>query len=193
MTRFSFYREIHKAIRAMLLDAVTESGRLDWTDGTAAASFRRNLENVFVLLAAHAEHEEEFIAPLLEKSAISVAHLVARTHRHHDVALRHLLAQLEAIDSNAPDAEAKGHEFVVALSRFAGETLIHMAEEEEEAMPALWRVYTDGQLLDVGLRLIGSIAPDERAGWLPWQRASFNHKELVKLETIAAELAAPRY
>ena len=179
--RFSFYREVHKGIRSLLLDLVVKSGRIDWTDNLSVATFRLDVQNAFALLSAHAEHENEFIAPLLAVASRPAGEVFDSAHDDQEVTLHDLLVALHAIDPEAGDASTRGHEFVVKLSRLAGELLTHMADEEEIAMPAMWSVYDDAALLAVDQQLVASISPDRMAAYLKWMLPAMNTPERVDM------------
>lgn len=190
MQRLSFYRVIHKAIRAMLLDLVVRAGRVDWTDATDVAAFRKQMQNAFALLAAHAEHEERVVAPMLDLAAISTARVIGSAHRDQETDLQNLMLMLDAVDPAAEDAASAGHVLVVALSRFAGESLAHMADEEELAMPALWRAYDDAQIEDAYKRILAGVTPDQMGSMLPWIAPSINRAERMEFVGATAAIAA---
>ena len=176
MNRPNFYRTVHKGIRAMLFDIVVRAGRTDWDDTVAVATLRVDVQNAFAKLASHAEHENNAVAPLLEKAAVSVARLIGGAHDDQDVQLQRLLLLLDSVDG-----DARGHEFVVALSRFVGESLVHMADEEEQAMPALWRAFDDAQLLGAHQKIMAAIPPDAMESWMRWIVPSINRSERLML------------
>jgi hypothetical protein len=175
--RASFYREVHKGIRSMLLDLVVRSGRVDWTDQLEATTFRQDLQSVFALLSSHAHHESEFITPLLVKYAKPVAEILEGAHHEQETQLDSLLAAAHAIESVRPDAPVKGHAFVVRLSRIVGEMLVHMADEEDVAMAALWEALDDAAIEAVHQQLVASIAPDKMVAFLRWMIPAMNGEE----------------
>jgi hypothetical protein len=139
--RRDVYRNIHKGIRVMLFDLVQKSGRTDFTDAADVARLTADARDTFELLAGHAQKEDEFIMPLLRAHAPQLAQMFDAEHEDQEARLPILLASLEAIDANESGADRLGHAFVVQLSRFAGELLAHMADEEVELNSALERVH----------------------------------------------------
>ena len=176
MNRPSFYRTVHKGIRAMLFDVAVRAGRTDWDDAVAVAALRIEVQNAFAKLVTHAEHENNTVAPMLEKAAVSVARVIGGAHDDQDVQIQRLMLLLDSVDS-----DARGHEFVVALSRFVGESLVHMADEEEQAMPALWRVFNDAQLIEAHQKVMAAIPPDAMESWMRWIVPSINRSERLML------------
>ena len=179
--RHSFYRDIHKGIRVMLFDLIEKSGRLDVTDAQALAMYRSELTCAIELLEDHAHHENEFVAPLLEKASPELAKLIGGNHVDQEQQLADLVARLAAIDSKAADARQQGHAFVVQLSRVVGELLTHMADEEELIMPALWSILDDAELMKVHQALVASITPDKFTRSATWMLPAMNRHERLEV------------
>ena len=180
--RPSFYREVHKGIRSFLLDLQVKAGQTDWTNVNAVATFRREADAVFGMLSFHAHHEDEHIAPLLEKAAPEVAKILGANHQEQEQELRDLRDQLAAVN----DA-AEGHQFTLALSRFAGESFVHMADEEEIAMTAIWNAFDDSVILDAHRRLVGSIPRETMTAFMRWILPAVNPTERAILENALKE------
>lgn len=189
--RHNFYGTIHKAIRVLMLDLVRKSGRLDFTDARAVAEFRGEVAQAFDLLESHAEHENTFIGPVVEQHAPELSHHVAPTHEEQEHEIDELAAMLEAIDPRAADAPVHGHAFVVALSRFFGDLMMHMADEEEQIMPALQAVMTDAELIAVEERIVASIPPEKMVQYLSIMIPAINTPERIELLDGARATAPP--
>ena len=185
--RYNLFKESHKAIRSLLLDLVRKSGRTDFNDRDSLDMFRAEVRGAFALLESHACHEETFIASLIQAHAPELAGLIGGSHQDQERQSRHIIESLGAIDARSVDAAPRGHSIVVWLSRFAGEILYHMADEEERLLPLLWRALTDEELIEVERRLVASVPPDETASFLSWMLPAVNTPERVaKLRNIRA-------
>lgn len=179
--RLDLYRNVHKGIRVMLFDIVRESGRTDFANPAEVARLREDVAGIFELLESHAHTEDRFMMPLVERLAPALAKEFGAAHEEQEALLPGLLADLVTIDPAADDAEARGHQFVVRLSRIAGELLVHMADEELEINVALWNAMTDEELVAVERELVGSIPPEKMGRYLrymlpamsPTERATF--------------------
>lgn len=180
-SRPSFYIEVHKGIRSMLHDMTVRSGRVDWTDTASLASFSTTLQGGFALLSSHAETEERFIDPLLEKHAPEIAAVLGAAHEEQEVQLHELLVAVNSIDPASADARVRGQQLVVALSRVIGEMLTHMADEEEIAMPALWEKLDDAAILQVHQQIVASIPPEKMERFLRWMLPAINSAERVQM------------
>lgn len=177
--RHSLYREIHKGLRALLADLVERAGTTDFRDAASLATLKEAVHDGFQLLESHAHHEDTFIGPELERRLPELARRIGQAHASHEPEIESLVALMDAIEPSRPDAPARGHLFVVALSKFAAELNLHMAEEEEIVMPALWSVATDEELQEIEHRLIASIPPDKMTRYLRWMIPAMNTPERV--------------
>jgi hypothetical protein len=175
--RLDLYRNVHKGIRVMLFDLVQKSGRTDFTDITSVAKLRTETRELFELLESHAHNEDLYVMPLVHAAAPKLAAEFAAAHDDQEARLPGLLAALDSIDTSARDAEARGHAFVVQLSRVAGELLTHMADEELELNAALWQAYSDEELHAAEQRLVASIPPEKMARYLRWMLPAMNPAE----------------
>jgi len=189
--RHNFYREVHKGIRALLGTLVEQAGRTDFQDASEVAKLRRAVDEGFDILEGHARHETRFVAPLLRAHAQEAGLALDDDHEEQTRAIAGLRARLEAVDASDPSAAASGHAFVVALSRFAGELLVHMADEEERALPALWAAVDDSALLRTHQELLASLSPDEMAQSLTLMLPAMNGSERLAMVAQARASAPP--
>lgn len=179
--RLSLYKEIHKGVRSLMFEVTTRSGRVDFHDAEQVAAFRADVERTFRLLAAHAEHENEWIGPVIAKHAPALSDHIGMAHDDHESHFNAILSGLDAIDASAADAAVKGHRIVVSLSRFFGDLMVHMADEEQEVMPAIWAALTEEQVQTLHHDLVASIAPQEMAEWAAYMIPSANTPERVAM------------
>ena len=161
--RFSFYKQVHKGIRAVAHAMVERAQRTDFAQPRQVEELSRAVEEAFAIFEGHAAKETEFMTPVLRVCAPSLAADSDAEHREQELRLRDLRRALQAAARGGPSAPALGHAFVVGLSRFEGEMLVHMADEEERLMPALWAAFDDEALVRIHQALLASIAPAEKA------------------------------
>jgi hypothetical protein len=175
------YAVVHKGIRALLLRVVEQAGRTDYTEGAAVEALRAEAERAFQVLESHAEHEDRFVAPLIRAAAPQVARALDDDHGAQEARLEGLRSALAAVGSEPARRASQGHAFTVALSRFAGDTLVHMAEEEERAMPALWAALDDASIEEVHNALVASIPPAQRLEAATWMLPAMSAPERAQL------------
>jgi hypothetical protein len=189
--RHSFYRQIHKGIRAVAHGLVEQAGRTDFLDAGEVASLRASVEAAFGVFESHAAHETKFITPLLRVCAPHLAAESEADHRAQDLRLRDLRSALNLAAGGGAAAAAMGQAFVVGLSRFEGEMLVHMADEEERLMPALWAVFDDAALQRVHEALLASLSPAEKTEVLGWMLPALSAPERTELLTGVRKTAPP--
>jgi len=191
-TRFDLYALIHKALRAMMADALTALGRADVND---AEEFARALSQVRALLAAcasHVEHEDDFVHPALEARRPGAAAATAHDHLHHRAQIDALAAAVAAVEAT-PSAErgAGAHALYLQLADFIADNLRHMAAEERDNNAALQAAYSDAELIAIHDRLVGSIPPQQMAATLRWMLPNITAAERAAMLGGMA-LAVPR-
>lgn len=179
--RFNLYRDVHKGLRLLLSELVERAGRTDFGSAAELSRLRNEAYTAFDLLKSHARQEDAFFGPLLEQYCPRVARELDVDHEDQELKLRELACVLTGIDPNAQDASSRGHDFCVRLSRVVGELLVHMSEEEQRALPALWQRLSDESLQRVNAALMASITPAERTHWLKWMLRALNRPERVAL------------
>jgi hypothetical protein len=189
--RYTFYRDIHKGIRALLSSLVERAGQTDYTNPRQVSALKQAVDEGFFLLKAHAHHEETFIEPLVRAASPAVGRALDAAHEEQEGRFPQLRSLLTEASAAGPSADRLGHAFTVALSRFAGEMLVHMADEEERAMPALQAAMTDRQLMDVEQALVASVPPDKMARYLAWMLPAMSSPHRAGMLAEARKTAPP--
>jgi hypothetical protein len=179
--RRNFYKEIHKGIRALAHSVEDQAGRTDFRDAGEVAVLRETVERAFAVFESHAANETAFVTPALRACAPSAAADSDAEHRAQELRLRDLRAALALAAGAGERAPAFGHAFVVGLSRFVGEMLVHMAEEEERLMPALQAAYDDAALLGIHQAILASLPPQEKAEAVALMLPALNAPERAEL------------
>jgi hypothetical protein len=186
MERHSFFKEVHKGIRAAAADLLARAGRTDFADADGVSALQQRVEETFALIEAHARTEETFLLPLLRICAPDVAADSEADHRSQSLRLRDLRSALALAAAGGTPAQRSGHAFFVALSRFHGEMLVHMAEEEERQMPALWAAFDDAALRRVHRAVLDELPDAEKVATVRWMLLALNRRERAALFARAA-------
>jgi hemerythrin-like domain-containing protein len=181
--RPNFYRDVHKGIRILMFDLIEKSGRTDYGNPEELSSLRSAAHSCFELLGHHAEHENQALGAIVERHAPELLHLVGAAHDDQEKQIEDLMQMLERVDPADSDAAVAGHSFSVELSHFFGELLMHMADEEQQIMPALWRTHSDEELEGIHQRLVGTMPPERLASFLRWMLPAMNTPERVEMLT----------
>lgn len=191
--RFDFYASIHKAIRAMMFDALTGLGRMDPDDDADRAEHLDRVRALLTFCLKHIEHENVFVHPAIEARRPGVSYRVADDHDGHLEAIAQLELSVHAVE-RAPAAERRAAALHLyrALALFVAENFEHMHIEETEHNAALWSAYTDAEIIALHDRLVASIPPAESATVARWMLPFVDHAERVAIvEDMRAAAPAP--
>jgi hypothetical protein len=181
-TRFDMYAFIHKALRAMMGDALVALGRLDINEAEGMAQTLARLRALLAACLSHLQHEEDFIHPAIQARLPGAAGATAEDHRHH-------CAQIAALESAISKLEQAGlgqraalaHALYLELTAFVADNLQHMQVEERDNNATLQAAYTDEELLAIHDRLVASIPPQEMAATLRWMLPNLSAPERAAL------------
>jgi len=161
---FDIYRNIHKGVRSELFNVVGTAGRLDPADDCGVVALAEHVPELVSVLVAHAEHEDEFVQPVIERFQHSYAIEIAEAHPR----LEAQMAELEVLAARASDAcpdqvRLLTHRFYLGLASFTAEYLQHQEFEEFEVMVMLSQHLSFEELLTIDNAIVASIEPDMMA------------------------------
>jgi hypothetical protein len=190
--RFDMYAFIHKALRAMMADALVAIGRLDVDDAEESVQKLAQLRTLLAACESHLQHEEDFLHPAIEARAPGAARATADDHVHHRAQLEALEAAVIALEGARPAQRASmAHALYLQLANFVADNFLHMQVEERDNNAALQACYTDVELLAIHDRIIQAIPPQEMAATLRWMVPNLSAPERAALLGGLA-LAMPR-
>jgi hypothetical protein len=184
--RFDLYSAIHKALRNYMGAALLQLGRLDVTDELEVHACGATLLGLIDWLEHHLAIEERFVhGALAERQTTPLLSSLRRDHAEHERSFS-LLRQDVAVlvGSLGDDAEARRartHHLYLSLSRFIGDNLVHMANEETELNPLLWAAFTDDDLLGIYGRILASERPEQLELSVRWLLPAVEPDERVRI------------
>jgi hypothetical protein len=172
---------IHKALRALLYDTALTIQQTYFADADEAEMAIEKIEMVLYLFEQHAHHEDNNILPLIE---LYEHELVEEFEKEHvkDNELGKRLKHLVNIILAAEMDEEKifcGSAISKSFVEFMVFNLEHMAREERLINQALWKHYTDEQLMLVNQKLVASIPHEEKALNAKWMIRGVNNIEAI--------------
>jgi Hemerythrin HHE cation binding domain len=180
MNRLDVYTAVHKMHRARLFRLTVEAGQADPADTVTMTRLAAAVDALAAELAAHAEHEERFIHPLLRQNVPLLTARLDAAHVSLDTRLDHL--RQVAVAATAPAGPAADPNALYrALAAFTAAYLEHLAVEEGEALPALWDGCTDEELLGILASFRGSRSDAENLTSLLAELATLNPPEIERM------------
>ena len=144
------------------------------------------------MLVAHAEHEDGFVQPVIERFAPAYAAEIAEAHPR----LEAQMAELEVLADRAADAcpeQARllTHRLYLGLASFTSEYLQHQEFEEFEVMVMLSQHLSFDELLAVDNAIVASIEPDMMAQSAALMLPAMNIEDQTELYAGARAGAPP--
>ncbi len=190
------YRAPHKALRCALGRVLESAGRTDFGDRESVERFRAKLEAMVQLVTTHARLEVQYIDPLLGAHAPDEASELQHHHVELERKLHRVGAGLHAIDEllgsdgdfDREAARELGHSFYLALSRFVAVYLLHIADEEEQALPTLRQHVDEATLAGAVTLARASMDPAESASTTALILQSISPPERLALLSGASEV-----
>jgi hypothetical protein len=197
--RFDLLHLIHKALRHAILTFNLESGRTDFADADAVAALSLSWSELRTNLGSHAQHEDEFMFPLLRVRAPGEprhpfgwdGEVEALSEDH--VRIKQLESEMDALlrsVESAPDTLIRrllGREFHRTVQRYTAMCLLHFDDEERRFMPRLWMLYGDEELIRAFDRIMTVIGPEERAYGMRHMVEALDPAELDELQERLAD------
>lgn len=191
--RLNIYAGIHKGLRAMMGQALVNTGKTDWQDAVDREATLAELRDLCTFCRAHLDHENTFLHAAMEVRAPGSAHRIADEHVEHQVEIGALEQMIDSLARGLPATRADlGEALYRRLACFIGENFAHMEYEEAEHNAVLWSVYTDAELADIHHALVSSLSPQETMQCLRWILLYSSHDERVgALSEMRANAPAP--
>ena len=192
-SRYNIFNLIHKALRSLLYETATLIQQKDFNNRDEAIVVINRLEKVLYYFDKHAEHEDNFILPAIERYAKDLVDAFENEH-----VVDHALAQSlrMAIDSwkqteDAVEMIELGRSIFYDFNAFIAFNLTHMNKEEDLLNAVLWKYYTDLELMQITQALISTIPPEDLFDQSRRMMISINKEELITWLT-GIKLKAPQ-
>jgi len=187
---FDLYRNIHKGIRRGLFTVTSTFGSVDSGDSDAVARATTELHELVHLLVSHAEHEDEFVQPAIDRWLPTIADRVCEEHEvlERQMASLELLADVAA-GASPGDRRLDAHRVYLGLTTFSAAYLEHQAFEELEIMPGLAQAMTVDELIEMHTAILNSIPPADMGSSLTLMLPAMNVDD--RAEMLAGMRDAP--
>jgi len=163
-SQIDLYSDIHKGQRRRFFNIATQAGTLDYTDPKAINKLYDELSSFRKHMRVHAHVEEAFIHTVLSQRVPGGARQLEEEHRIMRQEFDDIITHLDGIRAKPVDFEKRGElglEFYRAWSRFMAFYFTHINREEEEIMPALWKLCTVEELAEMHRLMITNQTQEE--------------------------------
>jgi hypothetical protein len=186
MQRVDLFGSIHKGLRAALCETATLLARTGFEDAAASATAAASVNALLGFLEEHAGHEDAVVLPVLALHSPELAAELRSDHARVEGLQEEagaIAARLElASPAERVSLGARLHERVWLL---LAEHAKHMQVEESRANRVLHANLTDGELLALHGRIVGSIAPARMGEWFEILLPALAPVERSALEAVA--------
>ncbi|WP_153797383.1 hemerythrin domain-containing protein [Foetidibacter luteolus] len=177
--RYNIFNQIHKGLRAMLYDTALLIQQTDFDNREDASATIKQLETLLHYFDGHAEHEDKFILPWIEKFDKKLVDDFEAEHVTDHALSKNLFEYIA--DWKAADDEQKlvdlGRLIFYEFNLFVAFNLNHMNKEEQLLNQVLWEHYTDAEILGMEHAIISSIPQDVLLDESRWMMRSINNAE----------------
>lgn len=169
--RVDLYTLIHKAQRFHLSNLSNEIGTADLQpEGMRRVSGR--IRHIISHLRDHAKNEETYIHPLFRQAGAVEVGQLDREHHELEAALKNIESVLD---------EERWNELYKEYSRFLGNYLVHLSEEEAAQIEILWTRYDDAALLAAFSRFKSERAPQAAKEDLEFMLPALSDAEIIRM------------
>jgi hypothetical protein len=179
-------------MRNGLFGVTLAAGQVDPHDSVAVRGITDRRGALVELLVGHAEHEDVFVQPVLERFAPAHAEAIADTHPR----LEAQIAELELLADRAAEpcpeqARILTHRLSLGLTWFTAEHLQHQEFEEFEAMVMLSQYVSADELRTIDHAIVASIPPEQMAKAAAYMLPAMNVEDQTELYAGARAGAPP--
>jgi len=186
------YRDIHKGIRHELFGVTLAAGQVDPADDAGVAAVAARWGELVGLLVAHAQHEEDFVQPVIAQFAPTYAEEIVEQHAR----LEAQMAQLELLADRATESctaqrRLFTHRVYLGLASFTAAYLQHQEFEEFEVMVMLSQHVSAEELRALDDAIVASISPEMMAQSLSIMLPAMNIEDQSEMFAAVRASAPP--
>jgi len=174
----------------MIYELGRELQTTDFTDEHAAEVMVSRLKKdlgsassacVICLLHQHAGLEDDHVFPDVRKFEPEMIDTLSTVHREVVRKIADVWKVADEVKTlkNREEGLEKGNELNRTTNDLFGFYLTHLNSEESTLVPAMWKHFTDEQILAMQRKVIASLTPEQATQWNSWLFPSLNINELT--------------
>lgn len=181
--RYNIFNHIHKALRALLYETGSLLQQTDFTDADESEVALRKVHEVADIFDKHALHEDTYVLPAIAQYDAALVHSFEQEHDEDIAMAQRLKGLLNAFNNAVSSTERKdaGNAIHTAYVEFMAFNLSHMAREERILNIALWKHYTDVEIMDINNIIVANIPVAELQATSVLMIRSLNNEEIITL------------
>jgi len=136
---------------------------------------------VICLLHQHAGLEDDYVFPDVRKFEPEMIDTLSTVHREVVRKIADVWKVADEVKTlkNREERLEKGNELNRTTNDLFAFYLTHLNSEESTLVPAMWKHFTDEQILAMQRRVIASLTPEQATQWNSWLFPSLNINELT--------------
>ncbi len=190
--RIQPYRFIHKALRMLMFRTLQQAATRDAADTADRAALVAAVEELLTVCSEHLGHENTFFHAALRERAPRAVLAFDDDHVGHEQSIAALRTQLARVAEGGKGVRGEAYALYLALTRFVGENLEHMADEETRLTQAFWQHFSDAEIEGIEQRLKATFSPEKSALYARWMARGLDDVELATLAAGAREGMPPQ-
>lgn len=177
--RHDIYKTVHKALRCALFQLSSRIAKFDPSIDDNLDEIAHEFEELSSFLKDHGSHEDRFFHVFLEKKHPNVFDSLQRQHEHSEIDWRAVEEDARRLFENGqrPDSH-DWQRFYLRFNNFVVSYLTHLQYEELVALPLIWEVATNEDLMKGLMEMFKTFTPEHKARSKKWCMLSCNLSEL---------------
>ena len=194
--RYNIFNQIHKALRSLLYETAGLIQQTDFTDVTESEEAFKKIQHIVDLFEKHAFHEDKYVLPAIASYDPALIQSFEQEHEEDNALGQRLKGLMNAFNDTASAADRidAGYAIQTAYVEFMVFNLNHMAREERILNIALWKHYSDVEIVGINNNIVANIPLPELQGTSVWMMRSMNNGEIITwLKEVRSHAPEPAY
>ena len=194
--RYNIFNQIHKALRSLLYETAGLIQQTDFTDTTESAEALKKIHQIVDIFEKHALHEDTYVLPAIASYDPALIQSFEQEHEEDNAMGQRLKGLMNAFNNTVSSADRidAGYAIQTAYVEFMVFNLNHMAREERILNIALWKHYSDIEIVGINNNIVANIPLPELQGTSVWMMRSMNNGEIITwLKEVRSHAPEPAY
>ena len=179
--RYNIFNQIHKALRSLLYETAALIQQTDFTDATESEEALKKIHQIVDIFEKHALHEDTHVLPAIASYDPALIQSFEQEHEEDNALGQRLKGLMNAFNNTVSSADRidAGNTIHTAYVEFMVFNLNHMAREERILNIALWKHYSDAEIVGINNNIVANIPLPELQGTSVWMMRSMNNGEII--------------